>query len=86
MAFTGGNVADLLATNARDYVNHRRGVAVSKGRITSSKIYSWYAGDFGGRRNLKSHWRQFAAPDHAAAIRAASVGRFVYDWSLNDIG
>ncbi len=86
VAFTGGNVDGLLAANARDYVNHRRGVAVSKGRITSSKIYSWYAGDFGGRRKLKSHWGRFAAPDHAAAIRAASVGRFVYDWSLNDIG
>ena len=85
-AFTGGNIGDLLEQNAGDYVNHRRGVAVGNGRITSSKIYSWYAGDFGGRRRLKSHWRRFAAPDHAAAIGAASVGRFVYDWSLNDTG
>ena len=86
VAFTGRNVDDLLRANARDYVNHRRGVSVGKGRITSSKIYSWYAADFGGRRKLKSHWRQFAEPDHSAAIKSASVGRFVYDWSLNDIG
>ncbi len=84
-AFTGANVDALLAQNAREYINHQRGVAVSNGRITASRIYAWYAGDFGGRRQLKSHWGRFAAPDHAESIRAASIGRFVYDWSLNDI-
>ena len=86
VAFTGGNVADLLAANAGAYVNHRRGVAVGNGRITSSKTYSWCAADFGGRRKLKSHWGRFAVADHAQTIRAASVGRFVHEWSLNDIG
>ena len=83
-AFTGANVDDLLARNAREYVNHPRGVTVDRGRITASRIYSWYAADFGGRRRLKSHWTRFAAPELAAAIRDASIGRFVYDWSLND--
>lgn len=83
-AYTGANVDAQLAQNARDYVNHERGVAVKSGRITSSKIYSWYADDFGGKRQLKQHWGGFAAPDHGKAIQAASLGRFVYDWSLND--
>ena len=83
-AFTGANVEELLNENARAYVNHPRGVAVRSGRITASKIYAWYAADFGGRPQLKTHWRVFAAPDHRAAIDAASLGRFVYDWSLND--
>lgn len=84
-AFTGSNVDALLESNARDYVNHARGVSVDRGRITASRIYSWYAADFGGRGNLKSHWQQFAAPDHAVSIRDASIGRFVYDWTLNDV-
>ena len=83
-AYTGANVDAQLAQNARHYVNHRRGVTVKSGRITSSKIYSWYAADFGGKPRLKSHWGGFATPDHASAIKAASLGRFVYDWSLND--
>ncbi|MEM6463194.1 MAG: DUF547 domain-containing protein [Pseudomonadota bacterium] len=83
-AYTAGNVDSLLVLNAVDYINHSRGVTVQSGRITSSKIYSWYAADFGGRGNLKQHWGQFAEADHNAAIKAASLGRFVYDWSLND--
>ncbi|MEX3011297.1 DUF547 domain-containing protein [Hoeflea sp. TYP-13] len=83
-AYTGSNLDGLLQRNARDYVNHERGVSVRSGRITSSKIYSWYAADFGGKPRLKQHWGAFAAPQHGAAIRAASLGRFVYDWSLND--
>lgn len=84
-AYTGRNVDRLLAQNARDYVNHERGVSVKAGRITASKIYSWYAGDFGGKSRLKQHWSAFAEPQHKAAIGAASLGRFVYDWSLNDV-
>ncbi len=83
-AYTGRNIDGLLAQNARDYVNHARGVSVKSGRITSSKIYSWYAADFGGKSKLKRHWSGFAKPRHNAAISTASLGRFVYDWSLND--
>ena len=84
-AYTGANVKGLMAQSAVDYVNHPRGVTVKSNRIVASKIYSWYAGDFGGKRQLKSHWGQFAEPNHAAAISNASLGRFVYDWSLNDV-
>ena len=84
-AYTGANVDNLLVQNARDYINHPRGVSVKSGRITSSKIYSWYAADFGGKANLKGHWSGFAEPGHKAEINAARLGRFVYDWSLNDV-
>ncbi len=84
-AFTGSNVNTLLTQNARDYVNHERGVSVQSGRITSSKIYSWYAQDFGGKRRLKTHWSQYGEPELVAAIKPASLGRFTYDWSLNDV-
>ncbi len=84
-AFTDANLNALMAENAVKYVNHSRGVDVTRGSITASKIYSWYAGDFGGRSKLKTHWSQFAEPDLSAAIKGARIGRFRYDWSLNDV-
>ena len=84
-AFTGDNVDALLRRNAVDYVNHPRGVAVDNGRITASKIYSWYAGDFGGKGRLKDHWSSLASPDKAAAIAAASISGYEYDWSINGV-
>ena len=84
-AYTGGNVDKLLAQGAAEYINHPRGVAVSKGRISASKIYSWYAGDFGGRGGLKPHWLAYARPAHAQQIEAASIGGYGYDWRLNEV-
>lgn len=82
-AFTGANVDALLRQNAVTYVNHPRGVTVDNGRIRASKIYSWYAGDFGGKGKLKDHWMAFATPQKAALIAAASVSGYDYDWSIN---
>ena len=82
-AFTGANVDALLRDNAVDYVNHSRGVAIANGRITASKIYSWYAGDFGGKGRLKSHWSSLADPQKAAEIEAATISGYDYDWSIN---
>ncbi|MEP3438001.1 MAG: DUF547 domain-containing protein [Hoeflea sp.] len=82
-AFTGANVDALLHENAVAYVNHPRGVTIKNGRITASKIYSWYAGDFGGKAKLKSHWSSLANQQKAAAIAAASISGYDYDWSIN---
>lgn len=84
-AYTGDTVKAALVQNGRDYVNHPRGLTVLDEEITASKIYSWYADDFGGRRALKTHWKSLAASRLAQQIDAAQVGSFVYDWSLNDV-
>jgi hypothetical protein len=83
--YTGANVDALLLEGARLYVNHPRGVRVEGRRITASKIYDWYADDFGGTDGTKDHWIAHASADHAAAIRAANSTRFEYDWSLNTV-
>jgi hypothetical protein len=84
-AFTGKNTAALMRENAVAYVNHPRGVTVADGSITASKIYSWYAGDFGGKRQLKPHWLKFAQPAKGEQISAAQGITFDYDWRLNDV-
>ncbi|AKI02431.1 Protein of unknown function, DUF547 [Hoeflea sp. IMCC20628] len=81
--YTGANVDALLRENAVAYVNHPRGVAVENDRITASKIYSWYAGDFGGKGKLKPHWQSLANAQKAAEIQAASISGYDYDWSIN---
>ena len=85
-AYTGETLDALLEESGRQYVNHERGVNVRGERITASKIYDWYADDFGGEDALKAHWLTLAEPDKAAAIEAAEIGRYRYDWSLNDAG
>lgn len=84
-AFTGANLDRLMAGNAAAYVNHERGVMVAGGALTASKLYAWYASDFGGRGRLKKHWSGFAKPPLKSAIEAARLGGFVYDWALNDV-
>ena len=84
-AYTGANVGALLAAGAAEYICHPRGVAVDGGRITASRIYDWYADDFGGRGGLKPHWLNFARPDHARDIEQASIAAFRYDWRLNEV-
>jgi Protein of unknown function, DUF547 len=83
-AYTAANRKALMAESAALYINHPRGVSVDGGRITASKIYSWYADDFGGKDKLKEHWAAYATPELAARIADAALGSFVYDWSLND--
>lgn len=76
--------ADLDAA-AFAYVNHPRGVSVdAQGQVTASRIYQWFAEDFGGAAGVLAHLRRYASPDLRARLQgAARVTRYTYDWSLN---
>jgi Protein of unknown function, DUF547 len=82
-AYTAANLKNQMRESATLYINHPRGLAIKDGEITASKIYSWYAGDFGGKSKLKQHWMGFAKPELAAQIEAASIGGYDYDWTAN---
>lgn len=86
--FTAANTESLLEQSARDYINHPRGVTVKGSDITASKIYDWYAVDFGGSENsLVGHFLQYAAPPLQEKLRAAGNKAdwdYRYDWSLNE--
>lgn len=84
-AFTGAAMTRMMAENGRAYVNHPRGLRIDDGVITASRIYSWYAGDFGGRGGLKGHWKSLAEPALAGRIETARIGGYEYDWTLNDV-
>ncbi len=82
--YTGENASALMREGAKAYVNHPRGIEIKDGAITASKIYSWYAGDFGGKGKLKDHWMSQASAEKAALIEAAEISSYTYDWSLNN--
>lgn len=86
-ALTAGNAEKMLNAGARDYINHPRGVRVQNRRITASKLFDWYAKDFGGKGRLRAHWSDYAEPALQKRIKQASkIAGFEYDWSLNDVG
>lgn len=83
-AFTGAGLEARLERGARAYVNHRRGVAVAGDAVTASRIYAWFADDFGDQAGLFAHWRRYATGPQAAALAQASrIAGYDYDWALN---
>ncbi len=82
-AYTAANLKSQMQKSATLYINHPRGLSIKDGDITASKIFSWYADDFGGTAKLKAHWLQFAKPELAALIEAASIDGYRYDWTAN---
>ncbi len=84
-ALNGTNNTKILDSAAAVYINHPRGVRVADGQIIASKIYKWYASDFGSRVALIKHWRRYATPRLKKALKTtARISRYHYDWTLND--
>lgn len=89
-AMTGGNREEMLETAARAFINHPRGVRRTSGGLPRglvlSRIYDWYASDFGGYDDaVISHLLDYAEPKLAAQIKATPyIAGYEYDWSLND--
>ncbi len=77
---------DDLDRAAVTFINSPRGVRVSGGQVTASRIYDWFYGDFGGTDDaVFQHIVHFASPELRAAL--APIGKITdvaYDWGLND--
>lgn len=87
-AYGGSNLDAMLDDAARAYVNSPRGVTISGGAVTVSKIYDWFIEDFGGdEKSVLAHLGKYAAPSLRAQL--ATIGMIdgvAYDWRLNDAG
>jgi hypothetical protein len=76
-----------LEAAARGFINHPRAVRRGQdGRLVVSKIYDWFAEDFGGSEAVVlSHLRDHATADTRATLDSAGgIGGTAYDWALND--
>lgn len=86
--YTGSNLDAELTQAARAFINHPRAVALHDGNLTLSKIYQWYAEDFGGTdEKIIAHLRKYAAPELAEKLsHVAHIDAYQYDWQLNAPG
>ncbi len=83
-AYKGKTLNAQLNRAAVSFVNHPRGVSVSNGKITASKIYFWYSEDFGGEKGALQHIRQYANEALKKQLAGKTkISKYVYDWALN---
>ena len=87
LAFTSENTEALLEKGVGEFINHRRGVSLEKGRLQVSSIYVWFQEDFGGEaEDLMEHWQQYANPALAQELKKYSGGlAHDFDWRLNGV-
>jgi Protein of unknown function, DUF547 len=76
-AFTADNVNKLLESRTKQFINSSRTV-VEKEAIKVSKVFEWYAKDFG---NIVDFVNKYAK---VKASKTAKVTYQDYDWSLNE--
>ncbi len=81
-----------LSTAMRAWLrNPKKGIKIDPGtgRITVSKIFDWFEGDFEADGGVLEVIARYIDPKDAAWLRAkgqkASVQYFKYNWSLNDL-
>ena len=85
-AFTGANTEQLLNDGAVAYINHQRSVMIANNGLRLSKLYLWFAEDFGSTNEaILNHIRTYAFADLGGEIDAGRViTDYAYDWSLNE--
>ena len=85
--FTGKTLEADLEEAARDYINSPRGAVVENGTLRVSKIYDWYAEDFGkSDANIIAHLKAYAEGDLLASLETMDrIRGYDYDWSLNEV-
>jgi hypothetical protein len=85
--YRGQTLEAMLEARTRACLNDPAAVRVSDGRLYVSRLFDWYAEDFGGKQGVVDFIRRYADPALAAALDGLSDRQPVfmeYDWSLND--
>lgn len=79
-AWTESNIQQYYTNATRDFINNTDYNYVSMDSLAVSKIFDWYAADFGGASNLVGYFQQYAD----STIADSAVVTFQnYDWDLN---
>lgn len=86
--YRGEMIDAQLEEAARRYVNQRTTVSRSLRGLSVSRLYEWYAGDFGGSDpRVLEHLRHYG-DDRVRKILGGRVeiDRYRYDWTLDEYG
>ena len=87
-SFHPGNVESLLNSGARDYISHPRGLRFeNENDLVISKIYDWYADDFGdNEKELLQHLMRYANQSTKTRLKSFDGDiDYEYDWVLNGL-
>ncbi len=84
-AYRPGSLDRQLDAQTRKAVNDSEFIRVDKGAKTAqiSKIFEWYAGDFGGNKNATLAWINKYRAD--AIPTSYKISYYNYDWNLNEV-
>ncbi|TNE63806.1 MAG: DUF547 domain-containing protein [Bacteroidetes bacterium] len=77
-AYTAENLDRLLEQRTRQFVNNTRYNTLSAQKASVSKIFEWYAADFGDLRTFLNRYST------QKLEKTAKVSFKEYDWSLNE--
>ncbi|MCH9690910.1 MAG: DUF547 domain-containing protein [Gammaproteobacteria bacterium] len=85
-AFTVENTNEQLDELAERFINQKKGLEIQEDTLWLSKIYSWYASDFGpGQKGLMQHLMRYVNPQkHQALSQFSGSFKYQYNWDLND--
>ena len=84
-AYTGATVEAMMSQAEKRFIQQEKGVDFIDGKLTLSRIYEWYAADFGSREALLRYITQNSRLAMATRIDNYK-GEVIYQyrWSLND--
>ena len=77
-AWTADNLNRYLDQQARSFINNKKYNQISADEVEASKIFEWYAADFG---NLIDYLNQYS---ETQIQKKAKVSYKEYDWGLNE--
>ncbi len=77
-AFTASNVQSKLEQLTRQFINNKNYNTLSEKRLILSKIFEWYASDFGDVKTFISKYTDMNI------TKKTKVSYQNYDWSLNN--
>ena len=77
-AWTESNIQGQLDKQTRSFINNSKYNTISAGSASISKIFEWYAVDFG---NLSDYLAKYST---AGVTGATQISYNEYDWSLNE--
>lgn len=78
-AYTASNLESLLDKSARAFINNAKFNTLAADKVEVSKIFDWYAADFGA--SLPAYLSQYAKTEISPT---AQVSFKEYDWALNE--
>lgn len=80
-AYRAGDLDDVLKENMRRFINDpkRNRIDANRGKVTLSRIFDWYADDFGGKNGLTKYIDGYTK----ANVAGAKVDFLDYSWELN---